>query len=87
MIFTIAFFLLATFINVSVSLLPTGSPFPPEIAAGMTTIWSNLKGWDFLLPIDTILQALIVAFFFWSFVLVWRLVHWVLRKIPLTNIT
>lgn len=73
-------------INSIISLLPLGSVFPTEFTDGIRTLWDILWSWDFLFPIQTMINCLAISLSFIAFVLAWRLIHWILRKIPILNI-
>jgi len=70
-----------------ISILPNGGTFPPQIATTLATIWAGFKAWDFILPTGAITSCLLIGISFWAFVLVWRGVHWLLRKIPWLSMT
>jgi len=87
MIINILISILFAIATAIVSILPTGGTFPPEIATGLASIYAGFKAWDFILPTSAILQCLGIGLSFWAFVLVWRAVHWIIRKIPWLHMT
>jgi len=85
MLFTAWLYVIIAVANALLSVLPTGGTFPPQIATTLGSVLTTFKAWDFILPTGAILNCLSIGLTFWAFVLVWRLVHWILRKIPVLN--
>jgi len=70
---------------VLIGLLPSGS-LPTGITTGLTTVISYMYKFNALLPIDTLFQVLTATLIFEGAFLLFDLMQWVLRKIPLLNI-
>jgi len=83
----ISFFLstIYSLVNLIVGILPTGS-LPSGFSTGLSYLWGIMNTFSYVLPVDTILQALIVALTFDAVILVWHFIHWGLRKIPFLHI-
>jgi len=69
-----------------VSILPTGGTLPTEISSGLATIWALMKSYDFILPITAIVACATIATAWVGFLFFWRVIHWVMRKIPWLSI-
>jgi len=86
MIFTVFFWLFLAIVNLVLSLLPTGSAFPVEFTNGIRALWNTIWAWDFIFPVQTFINCVAIGVSFWTFVLIWHIVHWIIRKIPAFNI-
>jgi len=76
-----------TVITAILSILPAGGTFPPEIANAIGWLFSFLRSYDFIVPYDTLIACISIGLFWEVFCLIWWLVHWILRKIPVLHIT
>jgi len=86
MIFTLLLSMPFWFVGLLLAIWPTGGTFPSSLATDIGTLWSIVHAWDWLLPIDTMLACLTVAFSWFGFLFVWRFLHWLLSKIPFVNV-
>jgi len=85
MIATFILNLVANFYSLLFEWLPTGS-LPTGVASGVNTVVSYMYGWNALFPIDTLFQVLTAYIVVESAILLFDLIQWILRKIPVLNI-
>lgn len=78
----IGFFLqlLLTALQFVVNLLPV-SEFPATISNGVTTFWGYVNLFSMVIPVGTILAALIVIIFYDLAKFGWLFAHWVLKRL------
>jgi len=86
MIITILFSVIIGIVTIILNLLPDGAAFPPEFTTGFRTLWNIIWAWDFIIPVQALINCVTITISFWVFVLAWHLIHWILRKIPAMNI-
>lgn len=86
MIITIIITIFLFFVNAILFIFPNGGVFPTGFTQGMSQVWFTIRSWDFLLPVDAIIQCLAIAFIWWTFLFIWGAIHWILRKFPFLNI-
>jgi len=70
-----------SFVNFLVSFLPSGS-LPSGVSTAVTYFWGVVNTFSYLLPLDTLLQALLVVFAFEFAIMLWAFLNWIIRKIP-----
>ena len=61
--------------------LPTGF-LPSGVAQGINYFWGVVNTFSYIIPLDTMLQALLLVFAFDFAILLWHFINWVIRKIP-----
>jgi len=66
-------------------LLPTGS-LPSGVSTGMTKIITYMYGFNELFPVDTLFQVFTAFIVFETAMLLFDMIQWMMRKIPLLNI-
>jgi len=81
MIVTFILNILYGFINLIIGFLPVGN-LPSGFATALTYLWGVTNFFSYLIPLDTLLQAVIVVLIFDLVLLLWSFVNWVIRKIP-----
>jgi len=86
MIFTVIFYLFVFLVSALLYLLPTGGSFPAAFTNGVRDLWDTLWQWNFFIPVSDFIVCVGLVTGFWTFVLVWRFGHWVLRKLPFFGI-
>jgi len=59
-----------------INILPAGGYFPPTWASGIATVWNDVNAFSFIVPVDTLLQALTIAVAFHLFQFTWNFFHW-----------
>jgi len=64
------------------SILPRGGVFPTQFTDGISTLWYYVRSFDFIVPVDAIVQCLGIALGWIAFRLFWDLFHWIIKKIP-----
>lgn len=69
------------FVNALTSLLPSGH-LPTVISTSFTYIFGIANQFTYVLPIVTLMQALVVVVAFDSAILLWHFLNWIIRKIP-----
>jgi len=77
--------LLFGFFSLILGFLPTGS-LPAGFVSALNYFWSLMNSFSYLIPMDTILQAVLVVLFFDLVVLLWHFIHWILAKIPFLHV-
>jgi len=87
MIFNFFFNFLFAILNGLISILPTGGSFPTEIASTLSTVWGYIKAYDFIIPTSAIVICLTISFSWITFVFFWKVIHWILRKIPFLHLS
>jgi len=72
----------SSFVSFLIGLLPSSSGVPTEWTSAVYTIWSDINAFSFIVPVDTLLQVLILALTFHFAIFLYHLTMWVIRKIP-----
>jgi len=67
------------------SLFPAGQPAPQEWVSSLYLIWSYINSFSFIVPVDTLLSALVVSLTFHLAIFLYHAIAWLLRKIPGMN--
>jgi len=67
------------------NLLPTGS-LPSGFSEALAYFWGTMNAFSYLIPVDTMLQALLLVLAFDLVVLLWHFIHWSMAKIPFLHI-
>jgi len=86
MILNIMFSVLNSLITLLFSILPTGGALPASFTTGISTLFGLIRGLSFILPLDALSVCIPLAFSWILFKFVWDFFHWLMRKIPMTNI-
>lgn len=73
-------------VNALLSLLPLSGTIPTSVLDVFTYVISGMKAWSFIIPYASIITAVGIAFAWHTFYMVFKLVFWLLRKIPFLNI-
>jgi len=81
MILTLILDLFYFFLGGLLSLLPVGH-LPAPIATAFQYFLGVLNAFSFVVPVDTLLQALVVILVFDGGMVLWYFVNWIIRKIP-----
>lgn len=69
------------FVSLIVGFLPTGS-LPAGVSTAVSYFWGVMQTFSYLIPLDTVLQAVILVFAFEFALLLWSFLNWIIRKIP-----
>jgi len=86
MIFTIFLTFFYLIFNGLIALLPASAGLPSGFSTAFSWIFGFLWNFDYLVPVSTILTLLGLAFTFEAAVLVWKIIHWLIAKIPFLHI-
>lgn len=70
-----------SFVNLIVGFLPVGS-LPSAVNTAIVYFWGVMQTFSYVVPVDTLLQAILVVFVFDFAVLLWHFINWIIRKIP-----
>jgi len=81
MISTFFLSIFSGFVGLLVALLPTGS-LPTSIATAFAYFVGVVNAFSYVVPIDTLIQAVLVVLAFDGALLLWRVINWIIRKIP-----
>jgi len=81
MIVTLIFNFFYLFLTGLLLLLPVGS-LPSGFLTALNFFWGTVNTFSFVIPVDTMLQALVLVYGFDLVVLLWSVLQWVIRKIP-----
>jgi len=81
MISTFILTLLSNFVNGLIGLLPTGH-LPIDITSAINYFWSLVNSFNFFIPVDTLLQAVLVVLVFDGTMFVWYGINWIIRRFP-----
>jgi len=74
----------ANFYSILIGLLPTGT-LPAGVSSSIVTIVSSMYRFNALLPVDTLFTVLAASMVFEGAMILWDIIHWIIRKIPLVN--
>jgi len=66
-------------------LLPTGS-LPTGVSTGMAKVITYMYGFNELFPVDTLFQVFTAYIVVEGAILIFDVIQWLLRKIPVLNI-
>lgn len=72
---------LGAFIGFFVALLPVGS-LPTEISSALTYLFALINTMSYVIPVVTLLSALLVVLAFDGVLLLIKIIEWFIRKIP-----
>lgn len=72
----------AYLLQVLVAILPDGATVPQEWVNAVYQIWSYANAFSFIVPVQTLLWALGIALTFHVGVLTFKIIHWIITKIP-----
>lgn len=81
MIITLLLNIVWNFLHGLTLLLPTGH-LPVAITTSFNYLWSLVNAFSFVIPVDTLLQAIAVVLAFDGAMMIWRFINWIIRKIP-----
>lgn len=84
MITTFLLTLLNSFIAFLLGLLPSGH-LPASILSGIGYLWSLINAFTYVIPVQTLLAALLLMIAVDAALFLWRLINWIIRKIPFVN--
>lgn len=85
MIFTFLIQIFVFLFGFLLGLLPTGS-LPSGFSDALAYFWGTMNAFSYLIPLDTIIQALVIVLGFDLVILLWHIIHWVIAKIPFFHI-
>jgi hypothetical protein len=79
----VAFFLslFFGFINLLLGVLPTGH-LPVQMTAAFAYFFGAANLFSYIVPVATLMQALVVVLVFDGAIMLWHFVNWIIRKIP-----
>jgi len=77
-ILSIPAYLLQAFI----AIFPTGGTMPTDWVNGVYTVWTDINAFSFIVPVSTLLTVLSLALAFHLSILLFKVFHWVITKIP-----
>jgi len=75
---------LIAFIAAGIAILPNGSdhPFPAEVGDALVTLYQWLYSFNFLFPVDTLVQVLVLGILVDVFArFVWPIIFWVMKTV------
>lgn len=72
-------FLVIAFGAVSTMLRAFAPVLPQALLQAIATIFSSLQSFSFIVPLETLGQVLATATVFWSAMLLWSIIEWVLN--------
>jgi len=81
MIFTLLLNFLYGVVLFLIGVLPVGS-LPTAFSAALNYFWGILNAFSYIIPVETLLEALLIMLAFDLAVLLWHFIQWVIRKIP-----
>jgi len=81
MIVTFFLNLFFSVIRLLVDFLPNGH-LPSQITSAFTYYFGAANLFSYIIPIGTIVSALLVIIAFDGIVLIWHFINWIIRKIP-----
>jgi len=81
MILTFLFSQFYILVDFLLGFLPSGG-LPAAFATALAFFWGTINSFSYIVPVDTMLQALLAVIAFDLAVLGWHILQWVIRKIP-----
>jgi len=81
MISTFFLTVFASFASLLVGLLPTGI-LPVAVGTAIAYFVGVANAYSYVVPIDTLLQALAIVLVFDGSILAWHFINWIIRKVP-----
>lgn len=69
-------------IQLLVSILPNGQSVPVEWVSAVYSIWGYINAFSFIVPVNTLVFCLGIALTFHIGVLTFKIIHWIITKIP-----
>jgi len=81
MIVTLILNIFYAFVTLLLSILPVGN-LPEGFIEGLNYFWGVINTFSYIIPVDTMLQALLVVLAFDLAILLWHFLQWIIRKIP-----
>jgi hypothetical protein len=85
MIATAIISIIYTFILFMVSVLPISTGLSTDVTSAVSNVFDIAYSFDYIIPMDTVLNVLLIAVGFHAGVLAFKGVEWILRKIPGIN--
>lgn len=85
MITTAVLTIIYTFIIFLVAVLPTSTGLSTEVTDAITNVMEIAYNFDFIIPMDVVIDVLLIAVGFHAGVLAYKALMWVARKIPGIN--
>jgi len=64
------------FVVFLIGLLPLGGTFPTSWTSGIHTIWGAINQFSFIVPVNVLVSALVIAMTFHLFIFGWKALHW-----------
>lgn len=68
------------------SILPAGGTMPALIGTAVGEMFKVLRSFDFIIPYSDLIACLYFGLVWELFVLGWKFVHWLMRKVPVVGI-
>jgi len=84
MIFTIILNFFYLFLTGLINLLPAGH-LPSAITTSFAYFFGIANQFNYVVPIATLMEALLVVVAFDGAILIWQFLNWIIRKIPGMN--
>lgn len=72
---------LSNFLTGLTNLLPTGH-ISSSILDSVTYFWGVGNSFSYIIPMDTLLSAVLLVVTFEGLLLLWSIIGWIIRKIP-----
>lgn len=63
-------------------ILPDGGTIPTQFVTAVHTIWNDINAFSFIVPVGTLLWCLGIAMSFHLAIMLFKLFHWIITKIP-----
>jgi len=82
MIADFLFSLPAFLLSAIISILPQGAGVPPQFIAAVYQIWNDINAFSFIVPVQTLLTVLGLALALHGGILLFKMIHWIITKIP-----
>jgi len=70
-----------SFVGLLLGLLPTGH-LPADVATAITYFWYVVNSFSYVFPVGALLSALLVILAFDLAMLLWKMINWIIKKIP-----
>jgi len=75
----------ALLLSAVISVLPAGGVIPIQFTQSVYTIWADINAFSFIVPVQDLLTILELALAFHLGILGFKVINWILKKIPFVN--
>jgi hypothetical protein len=85
MIGTAVLSIIYTFILLLVAILPVSTGLSDDVTSAISNALDVAYSFDYIIPMETVINVLVIAVGFHAGILVFKGINWIMRKIPGVN--